>query len=169
MALFPSGVTVVTSEIAGKAVGFTASAFSSVSAEPPLVLVCLAKSALSHAGFEQAEQWAINIVGIDQTEVALRFARSGTDKFAGGGFTRGAKGQLILSGATAALECRSFAKYDGGDHTILVGLVESVEFGGSTATVYAARGFNELVAIAKTPSIDWAMLNDGGTPSFGFS
>ncbi len=129
MARFASGVTVVTTrDVDGRAQGFTASAFSSLSLEPPLVLVCLEKRAQSHPSFMAAAQMAISILAADQAEVALHFARKQADKFAGVATVPGAvTGLPLIPGALVHLECRIVDRLEGGDHTILVGEVLRAE------------------------------------------
>ena len=125
MARFASGVTVVTTTSEqGEPVGFTASAFSSLSLDPPLVLVCLEKKADSHAAFERAEQFAISILAEGQDDAAWRFASRGTDKFSGFESVPGPKtGLPLVPGALVHLECRMHERLPGGDHTILIGQV----------------------------------------------
>jgi flavin reductase ActVB len=125
MSEFASGVTVVTTNSPeGAPVAFTASAFSSLSLDPPLVLVCLEKKADSHPAFEQAEQMAISILAAGQDDVAMRFATRGTDKFAGFESEPGeVTGLPLVPGALVHLECRIADRLPGGDHTILVGEV----------------------------------------------
>ena len=125
MAHFASGVTVVTAAGSdGTLAGFTASAFSSLSLEPPLVLVCLEKKADSHAVFEQAEQFAISILAEGQDDAAWRFAARGTDKFGGFETVPGPITRLpLVPRALVHLECRMQDRLPGGDHTILIGEV----------------------------------------------
>ena len=125
MARFASGVTVVTTvDASGVPFGFTASAFSSLSLEPPLVLVCLEKRADSHPAFEQATQFAVSFLTEGQEDIAMRFATRGSDKF--GGFETVAgevTGLPLIPGALVHLECRLHDRLPGGDHTIIVGEV----------------------------------------------
>jgi flavin reductase ActVB len=125
MARFASGVTVVTTTDAeGKPWAFTASAFLSLSLDPPLVLVCLEKRAESHPAFEQATHFAISILAEGQTDTAWRFATRGADKFAGVEVERGPEtGLPLIPGAMVHLECRMYERLPGGDHTILLGEV----------------------------------------------
>lgn len=143
---FPSGVTVVTTrDVDGVPWGFTASAFASLSATPPLVLVCLDRAADCHEAFEaRSDRFAVNILAVDHEDLALRFASKGADKFAGGGFDDGLGGVPTLPGAVAVLECRTDDRVTGGDHTILIGLVEQVRLGDGEPMVYANRGFRRL-------------------------
>lgn len=126
MARFGSGVTVVTARSPRdqRLAGFTASAFSSLSLEPPLVLVCLDRGADSYAVFAEAETMAISILAADQRQLVLLFATKGADKFAGGDFEIGeATGLPLIPGAVAHVECAMHSRLDGGDHVILVGQV----------------------------------------------
>jgi flavin reductase ActVB len=125
MARFASGVTVVTTlDGAGLPWGFTASSFSSLSLEPPLVLVCLEKRAESHAAFAAAERFGVSILAAGQDDEAWRFAKRGADKFSGFDTIPGeATGVPLIPGALVHLECQMHERLEGGDHTILVGAV----------------------------------------------
>ncbi|MFI5519952.1 flavin reductase family protein [Streptomyces platensis] len=141
---FPSGVTIVTTTDAdGEAWGITASAFCSVSLSPPLVLFCPAVSARSHDLLRGAERYAINVLRPEHRTLALRFATAGADKFARAGF-RTESGVPVLSSALATLVCRASARYDAGDHSILVGEVESVHVQDGMPLLYFDREFREL-------------------------
>jgi len=143
MASFPSGVTIVTTTAEdGTPWGFTATAFCSVSADPPLVLVCLARTAQCHPAFERARSWAIHVIHPGHTELATRFATRGADKFGGGEFVTNPSGLPVLPGVPVLLECSEYARYDGGDHTILVGRVRDVELGAEPPALYFRRGFH---------------------------
>lgn len=127
MARFPSGVTIVTThDESGHPRGFTASSFCSVSAEPPLVLVCLAKSANSYPLFAHNDRFAISILQADHVDLARRFASKNVDKFASGGFVRTPRGATVLEDALAVVECSVNRRYEAGDHMIMVGEVEQV-------------------------------------------
>jgi flavin reductase ActVB len=127
MKRFASGVTIVTTVDAdGSPKGFTASAFCSLSMEPPLVLVCQARTSSSYDAFASCEKFLVNILGDAHEELALKFARSGGEKFEGGPFRPGlATGLPLLPDALAVLGCDVHARYDGGDHDIYVGQVYS--------------------------------------------
>lgn len=145
MASFPSGVTIATTtDGRGQWSGFTASSFCSVSMEPPLVLVCLAKSARSHSVFLAARSWVIHLIGSQHAELARRFATAGVDKFAGGRFAANSDGNPVFAEACAVLECTAHARYDGGDHTILVGEVTAVDTWEQSPAVYFQRQFHSL-------------------------
>ncbi|MVW70930.1 flavin reductase family protein [Bordetella sp. 15P40C-2] len=148
LSTFPSGVTIVsTTDDEGRHWGFTASSFSSVSMDPPLVLVCLAKKADSHAAFLKAQRYAINILAEDQEGVAMHFARKGEDKFSAHPFRYGTAQDPhppVLHGSIASLHCVAHDAYDAGDHTVLVGEVAHVELNEATPLVYFNRGFRKI-------------------------
>ena len=124
---FASGVTVVsTKDAAGKLHGITVSAFCSVSLEPPMVLICVEKSTVSHYAFEESGVYVVNILRSTQSSASERFAAPYTDKFEDVEFYSGIDGVPILKDALASLECRLTFAYHGGDHSIFVGQVENV-------------------------------------------
>jgi flavin reductase ActVB len=143
MGRFPSGVVIATAlDGEGKPWGFTASSFSSVSLDPPLILVCLAKTAECHAAFVAARLFSINILAADGEALARRFATRGARKFDGDEIVVGEHGLPVVRTAVATLVCRKFADYDGGDHTIIVGEVQSANHvAAGDALVYFRRKF----------------------------
>jgi len=121
---FASGVTIVTCyDAAGRPRGFTASSFTSLSLDPPLVLVCLARSADCHRAFATADRYAVHILRAEQADLAERFGGRRADKFDGTPFCVGEAGTPVLPGALATLSCAAHAVLPGGDHSILVGRV----------------------------------------------
>jgi len=149
---FPSGVTIVTTaDSRGEWRGFTATSFCSVSMEPPLVLVCLANTAECHPAFSVGTRWVVHIISGEHAELAKRFATRGADKFAGSAFDANDHGLPVLPGAVVMLECSRDAVYPAGDHTVLLGRVDRVEFGDGTPAVYYRRGFHELRPGAAAP------------------
>lgn len=133
---FGSGVTVVT--IAGdEDHGMTASAFCSLSLDPPLVLVCVKNGNTTHGKLLESKGFAINILAADQKDLSNRFGGWGfpedQDKWADLNITRGeASGAPLLDGAMAHLDCTLYGTREGGDHTIFIGHVE-------TATAFGER------------------------------
>lgn len=122
---WPSGVTVVTTLVDGVRHGMTASSFSSVSAEPPLVSVCLSRHLYSHELISSSGVFGINVLAKDQAEIARRFAGmvDVEDRFAGETWTTAETGVPLLDSALGWLDCRVVHEYPGGDHTIFVGEV----------------------------------------------
>jgi flavin reductase ActVB len=123
VAEFPSGVTIVTTvdSETSRWTGYTASAFSSVSLEPPMVLVCLDRRAECFDVFGRSERFAVNVLAHDHGALALKFARKSRDKFAGTSFELGSWGNPVLPDAVAVLDCQLREQLDGGDHVILIG------------------------------------------------
>lgn len=124
MGSFMTGVTIVTTETAeGERRGFTANSFTTVSLEPPLVLVCLAEKAESYEAFNSAEIFAVNILQESQRESALRFASKRPNKFEDIATTRGQHGAPILDGSICWFECATHNRIIAGDHLILIGRI----------------------------------------------
>ncbi len=125
---FATGVVVVTTcDEAGAPVGLTVSSFNSVSLDPPLVLWSLALRSPSVRAFRANDHFAINILAETQLEICKTFGRTSADKFADVRYTRGMTGAPLLDGAAAHIECRTYARYPGGDHEIYVGEVLAME------------------------------------------
>lgn len=124
LGVFLTGVTVVsTCQADGSPRGFTANSFTSVSLDPPLVLICVAKAAASLPIFEQAEGFAINVLAEHQRDVSGAFASKRPDKFSGIGWRPGPAGNPILEGVAAWFDCLTDRMVDAGDHVILLGRV----------------------------------------------
>lgn len=145
MSAFPSGVTLMTTAGPdGEPRGFAASSFCSVSLEPPLVLVCIAKTAQCHDAFLENDQWSIQVAGAAHVDLVSRFATKGADKFAGGEFVPDHRGVPVLVDAAVLIECEAHARYDGGDHTILVARVLDIDVDDRPALLYFQREFRHL-------------------------
>ena len=128
---FASGVTVVT--IGGEEDhGMTASAFCSLSLDPPLVLVCVKNGNATHGKLLESSGFGVNLLGRDQVDLSNRFAGWGfppdQDKWADLEIHRGTvSGAPLIGGALAHLDCTLYGTRDGGDHTIFIGHVENAE------------------------------------------
>jgi 3-hydroxy-9,10-secoandrosta-1,3,5(10)-triene-9,17-dione monooxygenase reductase component len=123
---FPSGVTIVTGAVDGVPAGFTCQSFSSLSLDPPLVLILPGRNSSSWPKIEATGRFCVNVLAHDQQDLSTTFARSGTDKFAGVAWTPSALGSPILAGATAWIDCTLYDCHDGGDHIIVVGAVHDL-------------------------------------------
>ena len=142
---FPSGVTVVTTKAAdGSDQGMTVSAFCSVSLEPPLVLICIEKTASVHEALTRAPAFVVNILSADQEQIARRFSIVDIDRFEGVGFSRSRNGIAILDDVLGIIECNSFALDDGGDHTIIIGEVEAGRTENGAPLLYYRGGYAQL-------------------------
>lgn len=142
---FVTGVTIVTTvDSEGHPWGFTANSFTSVSLDPPLVLVCLACTASSYPKFLAAEKFAINILAEEQRSLANRFASKRPDKFSGVEWRAATNGAPLLDGATTLLSCSVHNKVEAGDHLILVGRVLEFEQAPRTPLGYFSGNFVSL-------------------------
>jgi flavin reductase (DIM6/NTAB) family NADH-FMN oxidoreductase RutF len=121
---FATGVTIVTARSrTGEPLGLTANSFNSVSLDPPLVLFSLNRKAYSLRSFEEAGNFAINVLRDDQQDISEVFAQALTDKWQGFAFETWESGAPILTHALAVFDCATHAVHDGGDHLIFVGRV----------------------------------------------
>jgi 3-hydroxy-9,10-secoandrosta-1,3,5(10)-triene-9,17-dione monooxygenase reductase component len=128
MRTFVTGVTIVTTLADdGRMVGMTANSFTSVSLDPPLVLVCLSDRARSYQAFLRAGRLAIHILADDQAELARAFAGHGTERGSICPWHVNGRGYPILDRYLAVLECRIADVYKAGDHAIVVGRVEALD------------------------------------------
>lgn len=128
---FLTGVTIVTTRAEnGTPLGVTANSFSSLSLDPPLVLVCLAKRLASYAAFREGRTYAVHVLAAEQAELSTRFATRGVDKFAGLAWREGLGGAPLIPGYLALFECSIVRAVDGGDHTIFLGQVERLDVAG---------------------------------------
>jgi flavin reductase ActVB len=146
MASFPSGVTIVTTaDESGRWWGFTATSFCSVSMNPPLVLVCVARSAECFPVFEAANSWVIHVIHHEHAELATLFATRGAAKFADGIFSGSGEGHPVLADAAVTLHCGLYARHPGGDHSILIGKVDDVVVDATEdPAVYFRRTFHTI-------------------------
>jgi len=142
---FAAGVTVVTTrDRDGRPSGLTASAFTSVSLVPPLVLVCVDHAATAHPDFREHGWFAVNVLRREQEALSRRFAVSGGDKFEGVAYREGSSGLPLLEGTLASLECRLVEAHEAGDHTIFIGLVESATVKGGRPLIYFFSGYHSV-------------------------
>ena len=150
---FMTGVTVVTSYDAdGKPLGFTANSFTSVSLEPPLVLVCLANTSSNYDSFAKAVKFGINVLSEEQIEVSNTFARAIADRFATVEWHEGPNGSPILHGVSAWFDCSMFKTVDAGDHLILIGEVKAFDHTVAPGLGYARGAYVAPAAEAKALS-----------------
>jgi len=138
-------VTVVTTKAEdGSDEGMTVSAFCSVSLEPPLVLICIEKTASVYAALTGAPAFVVNVLSAKQEQIARRFAIVDIDRFEGVGFSRSRNGIAVLDDVLAVMECNRFALHDGGDHTIILGEVEAGRAETGAPLLYYRGGYAQL-------------------------
>lgn len=142
---FATGVTVLTAiDPGGRDHGMTASAFCSVSLEPPLILACVDEHAEMSAILDTAGHFGVSILAEDQEPLSRRFADLDEGRFEGVGYERGVTGVALLEGAIAHLECRIAARHRAGDHTIVVGEVVEATTHDQRPLVYYRSGYTAL-------------------------
>lgn len=142
---FASGVTVVTArDAAGVDHGMTVSAFCSLSLEPPLVIICIERSAEMHDVLASASEFAVNILASGQESISRRFAEHIEDRFDGIGYGRGVSGAPLLHGTLAHAECALRNRVDGGDHSIFIGEVIDAEARADRPLLYYRGGYAQL-------------------------
>jgi flavin reductase (DIM6/NTAB) family NADH-FMN oxidoreductase RutF len=145
LAHFATGVTIVTTcDPDQRPTGLTASAFTSVSLDPPLVLVCVDHKSQSFPTLRESGRFGINILHLEHEALSRRFASSRLDKFEGVPFTLGTLGVPLIDQALAHLECRTVNAHVEGDHTIFVGRVESVHVGEGEPLLYYRGRYHRL-------------------------
>ncbi|HLV02109.1 MAG TPA: flavin reductase family protein [Acidobacteriota bacterium] len=126
MSLFPTGVTVVTTTNENEIpYGVTVNAFTSVSLDPLLILVCLDNRLRGLSDLLKVGRFAVNILSEGQETVAIHYSTPGSDR-AQGEYVEGVTGLPLIKDALAAIECEVEEALPGGDHTILLGLVKSI-------------------------------------------
>ena len=126
---FATGVTVVTCfDADGSPFGLTANSFTSVSLDPPLLLVCVHKQAACASALTEVEHFAVNVLQAEQQPASIRFSTRTEDRFGVNDWTRGEFGAPVLRESLCVFECARDAVHDGGDHHILIGRVVKASF-----------------------------------------
>lgn len=149
MGCFATGVTVITVDYEGAIQGMTANAFTSVSLDPLLVLVCVAHEARTHSHLHSRKRFGINVLSEQQRTISEHYARpdrdpAQTESETGARFDRTAHGTPILHGALAYLECRLQSAQDAGDHTIFIAEVEDVVLRAGKPLLYFQSGYRTI-------------------------
>ncbi|MDT8860715.1 flavin reductase family protein [Alkalihalobacillus sp. MEB130] len=125
---FATGVTVVTTTMGEELIGLTANAFSSLSLDPPLILVCIDKRSSSMVAFTKERPFAINILQEGQEDECWKFASKSADRFEGVTYSLSNDGVPIISQNLATIECMVEDVLEGGDHYIVTGRVKKVDY-----------------------------------------
>lgn len=142
---FATGVTVVlTRDASGAPAGLTVSAFSSVSLDPPLVMICVSARSDAHDPLEASGIFGVSVLGATQEDVSRRFAWRGPEKFDGFVLEHGETGALLVPGAVAQLECAVVASHHAGDHTIFVGEVRALRASPGPPLVYHRGAYRRV-------------------------
>ena len=147
MGSFPTGVTVITtvSETGGP-VGMTVNAITSVSLDPPQLLICLAKSRYTAAAIKACGKFAVNFLSDDQKDVAGIFASSADEKFSTVRTETGDLGLPLIADSLALAECEVSSVIDSGDHLIFIGEVVSGTSKDGMPLVFFRRNYGAWTA-----------------------
>ena len=147
MAGVPTQVSVVTTLTDGRPHGTTVSAFASLSMDPPMVLVSLARTSSLLARLAVGRAFGVNVLGSDQAPLALAFARRGAKEFGGVGWEVDT-GAPRLTGSPGWLACRVTQLVEGGDHVIVLGEVQRAATTAGPPLTYHARTFGTHAVVA---------------------
>ena len=151
-----TGVTIVTTAMGDERAGMTVSSFTSVSLEPPTVLVCLSKDTYTHDLVQRSGVYAISMLGVGQDGLSNRFAGLDpdvVDRFEGLQITVAETGSPLIPGAIAWLDCIVKSTHDTYTHTIFIGeVVYAWSDVDRAPLVYHNRGYHALVAVEPTQS-----------------
>ena len=139
---FATGIAVATTSGAdGEPHGLTVNSFTSVSLDPPMVLVCVDYKCNILPYFRSASYYGINILSETQHDLSVRFADRMGDRFDGIGWRRGESGTPMLEGVLAAFECRLVRVVEAGDHAVLLGEVVAAESAEGRPLLYFGGGY----------------------------
>ena len=144
MAHFPTGVSVVTTDEDGKRHRMTANSVTSVSLDPVMLLVCLAREARTAGAVKRCGRFAVNLLRDDQEHLSRRFAQAGGDHFAGLDVVDGPEGIPLVPGAIAHVVCRVSDIVPAGDHDVVFGEVEDCRVNGGNPLLFFLGGYRSL-------------------------
>ncbi|WP_053202486.1 flavin reductase family protein [Jiangella muralis] len=145
MGRFATGVAVITTQAPdGAAHGMTVNSLTSVSLEPPLLLVCFNRGARTGEAIVESGRFAVNILCRRQQPIAMRFARRGEDHFKGLDLAYGEQGVPVVPGALAQLECAVDRVVEAGDHTVVFGAPLSIRERDGEALGYFSGRFSDI-------------------------
>jgi flavin reductase (DIM6/NTAB) family NADH-FMN oxidoreductase RutF len=157
MGHFATGVSVVTALDGGRPAGITVNALSSVSLEPPLVMVALDRRRFITPVVRTSGRYAVNVLGEGQQGLSDCFAGApvtpGRDDFCGAAWRAGRTGLPLLEGAIATLECATVKTFSAGDHDLFIGRVEALASGGGDPMplLYFRRRYLRIERAATSP------------------
>jgi len=142
---FATGVAIASVvDECGMAHGLTVSSFTSVSLNPPLLLICLGHDVTMIEAFRRASHFGINILRDEDRELSRRFATKGLDKFNGIGWRAGQTGVPLIDCALTTIECETHQRITSGDHDILVGRVVATRVEDGAPLIYYAGRYRKL-------------------------
>nr|WP_243665895.1 flavin reductase family protein [Vulcanisaeta sp. JCM 16159] len=143
---YPTGVAIVTTVYDNEYYGLTVNSFTSLSLDPPLVLIAIDKKLTSHEAINKSNVYAVNILPDDMKDLAIRFATAPREeRFRGLKIKTAKTGSPIIEGAIAYLDCKVAAKYPGGDHTIFIGeVIDAQVMNNKLPLIYYNRGYYSI-------------------------
>jgi len=144
MGAFATGVTVASTRIGDDTWGMTANGITSLSLDPPLVLLAVQKDAASHGKFKAGGCFALNILTTEQQDLSDRFAFKGPKDFSDLAFTTAETGAPILADSLGWVDCRVTQVLDGGDHDIFIGEILAGEVGSGEPLLYCNGKYGRL-------------------------
>lgn len=144
---FASGITIITTfdEKLNRPLGITVSAFSSLSLNPPLVVICIDKDAYLHDYIKAFGAFAVNILAEGQDKLSNLFASREIDKFKNISYSMSEMKLPLLDDVLVNMECNIVSDYEGGDHTIFVGEIMSVKTTDANPLLYFHGGYGKLI------------------------
>jgi flavin reductase (DIM6/NTAB) family NADH-FMN oxidoreductase RutF len=154
MGSFATGVTVITVDSEGEVHGMTANAFTSVSLDPLLVLVCVDHRARTHTHLHARKRFGVNVLAENQRAISEYYAlpsptHQNAEQEAGARFDRTQHGTPVLHGALAYLECRLHTAQDAGDHTIFIAEVEDVVVREGDPLLYFRGAYRQIGTVER--------------------
>ncbi len=144
MQTFASSVSVITAAHEGRLYGLTVTTATSVSAEPPSMLIMVNRSSRSYQAIAASNSFAINVLAEGQEEIGTVFASKSEDKFSGLDYKFGVTGSPVLKGASAHLECRIVTSFEYATHSIFIGQVVAGQAGSLFPLLYHGRAYASL-------------------------
>lgn len=152
MARFPGVVTIVTANSGKERLGLTATAVSSVTADPPSLLVCVNKATGTCAVIRENGRFVVNLLTEAEGDLAMRFAGAGgvtgEEKFAQGDWSEDARGIPYLSSALVSLSCEVSEMIEASSHVIFIGQIAEARFGEGQPLLYEQSAFRRLGPVA---------------------
>jgi flavin reductase (DIM6/NTAB) family NADH-FMN oxidoreductase RutF len=144
-AQFATGVAIASARDAeGQPHGMTINSFTSVSMDPPLVLICVDHTTNLLAVFEQCGHYGLSFLDRHQQSLSRRFAQRGQDRFEGMPWVSGSTGVPLIPGALAHLQCRIAQSVIAGDHTVLIAEVVSADIQSGSPLLFFGSGYRSL-------------------------
>jgi len=146
MSSWPSGVTIVTSRAGEQIHGMTVSDFSGVSLDPPLALVCAAKSSVTTGLIEEGRCFGVNVLRLDQTALSNKFASKKDEfkRFEGVETFEATTGAPLIRDALVNLDCRVVVIHDAGDHVLCVGEIEQMQIHDGDPLIFFRGGYGRF-------------------------